>query len=87
MLATFYYPFLTASADGVDVPIACDPATGLMAASIAPGSMVTIVKKPPPVERLGYAITLASLVLFAMGELLMARRRGRIDPANVGPSL
>jgi len=76
VLPVFYYPFLSVTADGVPVAIACDPATGLIAADIPAGARVEIAKKSLPVERLGYAISAASLILLLAG-MAYAGRRGR----------
>ena len=72
----FYYPFLSVTADGVPVPIACDPATGLIAADIPPGAKVAIAKKSLPVEQLAYAISAASLLLLFAGTAYAGRRSG-----------
>jgi hypothetical protein len=74
-LPVFYFPFLTVQANGTPVPIACDPATGFIIAEVEEGAKVEITKMALPIERLGNAITLASLALLAGAAWLSRRRR------------
>lgn len=77
VLPVFYYPFLSVTADGAPVAIACDPATGLIAADIPAGAKVEITKTALPIERLGYAISAASLILLVAGMAYAGRRMRR----------
>lgn len=74
-LPVFYFPFLTVTADGSPVPIACDPATGFITAQIDEGAEVDIVSAALPTEKLAYAISAASLVVLLAGVWFARRRR------------
>jgi hypothetical protein len=74
VLPVLYYPFLTVMADGIEIPTACDPATGLIRADGPEGAVAEILKSTLPAERWGYAISAFSFVVLA-GGLLWGRRR------------
>jgi hypothetical protein len=82
VLPVFYYPFLSMTADGVPVAIACDPATGLIAADIPAGAKVEIAKTSLPIERLGYAVSAASLILLLAGMIYAGRRSRAAAPGE-----
>jgi hypothetical protein len=65
VLPVLYYPFLAVLADGIEVPAACDPGTGLIRADVPDGAAVEIRKSTLPAERAGYAISALSLVILA----------------------
>lgn len=87
VLPVFYYPFLSVTADGVPVPIACDPATGLIAADVPAGAKVEIAKKSLPIERLAYGISLVSLAVLITGVLLSSRFSRRRQVAHLGEAV
>ncbi len=82
VLPVFYYPFLTVRVDGNEVDIACDPSTGFIKAELPLGANPKVEATALNVERIGYAITLASLALLAGGYLFFAaRERRQFKPA------
>ncbi len=75
VLPVFYYPFLRVLVNGEPVPVACDPPTGFIKVDIPAGARVTVEKASLPVERMAYAISLASLLILLAGAAYTWRRQ------------
>jgi len=71
----FYYPFLRVLVNGAPMPVACDPPTGFIKVGIPAGARVTVEKASLPVERMAYAISLASLLILLAGAAYTWRRQ------------
>ncbi len=60
----YYYPFLSAKISGRQIPIACDPQTGLIKYDAATNSkQVKISPQALPIEKIAEKISLASLIM------------------------
>jgi hypothetical protein len=71
-IPVFYYPFLEIRWNGKPLPTKCDPKTGFIVVGKYRGSTLGIETKPLQPERIGNAVSLASLMIVLFGAVYSA---------------
>jgi uncharacterized membrane protein len=85
--ATFYYPGWTVRVDGSPVALSAAPVRGTIRFHVGPGEhRVVLELGPTPLRRSALGLSLASVVLTALGVgLSLGRRRGEPGRRRAGP--